>query len=160
MAPELFQEGGVHSFASDLWALGCVLYECYAGRPPFVANEFTQLVKSIISDSTPPLRSNASKEFLDLVNHLLLKDPAERMHWPELREHAFWKSTVKALPLPQQPAFNNLLQLYSKSVPPETCQRNAENNISDRDQEWKAHGARGFFNNFSICCLFLSGVLS
>lgn len=147
MAPELFLEGGVHSFASDLWALGCVLYECYAGRPPFVANEFTQLVKSIISDSTPPLRNNASKEFLDLVNRLLLKDPAERMHWPELREHAFWKSTVKALPLPQQPAFNNLLQLYSKSVPPEACQRNAENTLSDRDQGVKntkqgAHGAQ------------------
>ncbi|KAK1318142.1 Serine/threonine-protein kinase TIO [Acorus calamus] len=45
MAPELFQEGGVHSYASDFWALGCVLYECYAGRPPFVGNEFTQLIQ-------------------------------------------------------------------------------------------------------------------
>ena len=37
MAPELFREGAVHSTASDLWALGCVVYECAAGRPPFVS---------------------------------------------------------------------------------------------------------------------------
>ncbi|KAK0608371.1 hypothetical protein LWI29_029780 [Acer saccharum] len=55
MAPELFEDGGVHSYASDLWALGCVLFECYAGRPPFVGKEFTQLVRSILSDPTPPL---------------------------------------------------------------------------------------------------------
>eukprot|EP00249_Psilotum_nudum_P026310 c32079_g1_i1 orf=3-185(-) len=48
MAPELFEEGGVHSFASDLWALGCVMYECFAGNPPFVSSSFTQLVKSIL----------------------------------------------------------------------------------------------------------------
>ncbi|KAH9315049.1 hypothetical protein KI387_023676, partial [Taxus chinensis] len=146
MAPELFQEGGVHSFASDLWALGCVLYECYAGRPPFVANEFTQLVKSIISDSTPPLPNNPSKELLDLVNHLLIKDPAERMQWSELREHAFWRITLKVLPLPSEPAFSNLLQLSSKSAAPQTGDRNAENSLSERDQGVKGtkqglHGA-------------------
>ena len=27
MAPELFQDGATHSTASDLWSLGCVLYE-------------------------------------------------------------------------------------------------------------------------------------
>eukprot|EP01018_Ginkgo_biloba_P014851 Gb_33195 [translate_table: standard] len=146
MAPELFQEGGVHSFASDLWALGCVLYECYAGRPPFVANEFTQLVKSVISDPTPPLRNNPSKEFVDLVNCLLVKDPAERMQWSELREHAFWRTTFKVLPLPSQPAFNNLIQLSSKSTPSDTCPRNAENSLSEKDKGSKnskqsSHGA-------------------
>jgi serine/threonine protein kinase len=43
MAPELFQDGSVHSSASDLWALGCVLYECAAGHPPFVDASFNQV---------------------------------------------------------------------------------------------------------------------
>lgn len=68
MAPELFREGGVHSYASDFWALGCVLYECYTGRPPFVGREFTQLVKSIISDPTPPLPDNPSRSLQNLID--------------------------------------------------------------------------------------------
>ena len=31
MAPEVFQ-GGEPSIMSDLWALGCVLYEMFAGK--------------------------------------------------------------------------------------------------------------------------------
>ncbi len=31
MAPELFQDGSVYSFQSDLWAIGCVAYELATG---------------------------------------------------------------------------------------------------------------------------------
>lgn len=46
MAPELFQEDAPHSSASDLWSLGCVLYECASGHPPFVSTSFNQLVRT------------------------------------------------------------------------------------------------------------------
>lgn len=111
MAPELFQEGGVHSYASDFWALGCVLYECYAGRPPFVGSEFTQLVKSILSEPTPPLPDNPSRSFQNLINCLLMKDPAERLQWSELCGHNFWRSSMPMIPLPPQPAFDSMVGL-------------------------------------------------
>lgn len=114
MAPELFEDGGVHSYASDFWALGCVLYECYTGRPPFVAREFTQLVKSIISEPTPILPGSPSRPFVNLINSLLVKDPAQRIQWQELCGHAFWRSKLTLVPLPPHPAFDHMIQLHVK----------------------------------------------
>ncbi|KAF2574265.1 hypothetical protein F2Q70_00005879, partial [Brassica cretica] len=114
MAPELYEDGGVHSFASDLWALGCVLYECYTGRPPFVAREFTQLVKSIHSDPTPPLPGNPSRSFVNLIESLLIKDPAQRIQWAELCGHAFWKSKINLVQLPPQPTFDKMIGIHPK----------------------------------------------
>ncbi|THF96977.1 serine/threonine-protein kinase RUNKEL-like [Camellia sinensis] len=124
MAPELFQDEGVHSYASDLWALGCVLYECYVGNPPFMGKEFTQLVKSILSDPTPSLPGTPSRPFVNLINSLLVKDPSERIQWVELCGHAFWRTKFTPLPLPPQPAFTNMIELLSK---PYLSERNSDN---------------------------------
>ncbi|GJV14128.1 serine/threonine-protein kinase RUNKEL [Tanacetum coccineum] len=123
MAPELFHDGGVHSYASDFWALGCVLYECYAGRPPFVGKEFTQLVKSILTDPTPSLPGNPSRSFANLVSSLLIKDPSERIQWSEVCSHAYWNTKLSPLPLPPQPAFDNMIELCYK---PCLAERNSD----------------------------------
>ena len=44
MAPELFSDEGVYSFASDMWALGCVLFELATGKPPFSATGLKDLI--------------------------------------------------------------------------------------------------------------------
>ncbi|XP_015874449.3 serine/threonine-protein kinase RUNKEL [Ziziphus jujuba] len=129
MAPELFEEGGVHSYASDFWALGCVLYECYTGRPPFVGREFTQLVKSILSDPTPPLPGTPSRPFVNLINSLLVKDPAERIQWTELCGHAFWRTNFSPVSLPPQPAFANMIELFAK---PCLSERNGDKSLQNR----------------------------
>lgn len=135
MAPELFQDGGVHSYASDFWALGCVLYECYTGRPPFFQKEFTQLAKSILSDALPDLPGTPTRPFVNLIHSLLIKDPAERIQWPELCNHAFWRTKFVPLSLPDQPAFANMIDPSSEprlterssnrpvqnKTPPNTC---------------------------------------
>ena len=54
-APELMSGAGQYSTASDLWALGCVLYECAAGRPPFVAESAERLAHYIVQEDVPPI---------------------------------------------------------------------------------------------------------
>lgn len=59
MAPELFSEGATHSTASDLWSVGCVLYECSMGRPPFLNSSFNQLVHEILNNEPQPIPGRA-----------------------------------------------------------------------------------------------------
>ncbi|KAF8394503.1 hypothetical protein HHK36_020713 [Tetracentron sinense] len=142
MAPELFQDGGVHSYASDFWALGCVLYECYAGRPPFMGKEFTQLVKSIVSDPTPHLPGNPSHSFANLISCLLVKDPAERISWPEICGHGFWRAKFTPVPLPHQPAFTNMIELSSK---PYLSERNGDKPIQNKTPpKYREKDSKGF----------------
>eukprot|EP00232_Nephroselmis_pyriformis_P028590 CAMPEP_0182871638 /NCGR_PEP_ID=MMETSP0034_2-20130328/11237_1 /TAXON_ID=156128 /ORGANISM="Nephroselmis pyriformis, Strain CCMP717" /LENGTH=310 /DNA_ID=CAMNT_0025004199 /DNA_START=152 /DNA_END=1080 /DNA_ORIENTATION=+ len=105
MAPELFQDGGVHSTASDLWALGCVLYEMVAGHPPFVSSSLQQLVNMVLDQDPKPL-TNVGAEFADLVSRLLVKNPAERLHWEGLLRHPFWKFNLPPRPMPKEPALD------------------------------------------------------
>ena len=56
MAPELFHPGAVYSFASDLWALGVVLHECFAGAQPFRRELFADLQRDIEGAAAPPLK--------------------------------------------------------------------------------------------------------
>lgn len=34
-APELFDNDGDYSYKTDLWALGCIIYEMAVGQVPF-----------------------------------------------------------------------------------------------------------------------------
>ena len=72
MAPELFSPTGISSFQSDLWSLGCLLYEFAAGAPPFNSKSLNTLITAIVNDKAAPL-PNYSADFNDLLSQLLQK---------------------------------------------------------------------------------------
>ncbi|XP_077431668.1 serine/threonine-protein kinase ULK4-like [Vanacampus margaritifer] len=95
MAPETLQ-GSETTAISDLWALGCVLYYMYTGKPPFYSSYNSELKEMIlcqepspstqkVSPTTPP-----SQDFQNLLKRLLNKNPDKRMNLPELLKHSFW----------------------------------------------------------------------
>jgi serine/threonine-protein kinase len=79
---------------SDIYALGCMLYEMLTGRTPFVADNYTALAHShVYEQPIPPSRLNPriSPAVQAVVMMALEKDPANR----------FQKATDMALALEQ-----------------------------------------------------------
>ena len=80
MAPELVR-GEAATPAADLFSLGCVLYEMLTGRPAFEGDTALTILFHVANDAPTPLenlRTDTPRELRDLVNGLLIKDPALR----------------------------------------------------------------------------------
>ena len=79
LAPEIVR-GEAATPASDVYALGCVVYECLAGRPPFADRDLTHVGLAHLSEQPPDLTEKAGVPPLvsRAVLQALEKDPAAR----------------------------------------------------------------------------------
>lgn len=83
MAPEIFQERP-YGFASDMWALGCILYEMCQGCVPFEATNMPALMKKIMKGEFKKVRQTFSNEMRALVSSLINVDVIKRPNIVEL----------------------------------------------------------------------------
>jgi serine/threonine protein kinase len=80
LAPELIR-GQPASHSSDVYALGCVLYECLAGAPPFAEKAYVETLLAHVLEEPPDLserRADLPESVSWTVLRALAKDPAER----------------------------------------------------------------------------------
>jgi len=96
VSPELLTEK-ITSRSSDLWALGCIIYQLLAGRPPFRAtSEFLIFQKIQNKEFTYP--QGFSDIGRDIIDKLLVVDPEKRLGssnesgYAELKKHNFFKA--------------------------------------------------------------------
>lgn len=73
MSPEVITSSEGYSFKSDVWSLGCVLYELAALSSPFASSRlnFYALGNQIRSGSYPPLPESTSSRVRDLVTQMI-----------------------------------------------------------------------------------------
>ncbi|KAF0981064.1 hypothetical protein FDP41_012852 [Naegleria fowleri] len=77
LSPELCQEKPYNN-KSDVWSLGCILYELTTLKHAFEANNMKALVGKILRGTYPPISATYSAELRDLVAKMLQKDPKDR----------------------------------------------------------------------------------
>ena len=89
VSPELLTDKAACK-ASDLWAFGCMVFQLLAGRPPFKAGNEYQTFQKIVN-----LEYEFPKGFpvlaKDLVERLLVLDPAKRINIEHIKNHDFFK---------------------------------------------------------------------
>lgn len=88
MAPEILRYEKYNAKA-DLWSVGAVTYEMVVGKPPFKANNYVELLKTIeqSNDVIGFGREPPSEDMQDFVRCLLKKNPADRIGFKEYFEH-------------------------------------------------------------------------
>ncbi len=77
LSPELCEEKPYNN-KSDIWSLGCVLYELCTLRHPFEAANQGALILKILRGKFNPIPSIYSKPLHDMIDLLLKKDYRQR----------------------------------------------------------------------------------
>eukprot|EP00938_MAST-03A_sp_MAST-3A-sp1_P002398 g2398.t1 len=91
LSPEICQEKPYNQ-KSDVWALGCLLYEMLALEVPFKAKDIMNLMRMIMFRHPQPIRGgNYSSSMRNLVKSLLAKDPKRRPSVRQILQHPLFR---------------------------------------------------------------------
>lgn len=96
LSPEICQHMPYNS-ASDMWALGCVLYELCALQVPFEAAALPQLMDKIVRTPVPRIPHTYSPQLMEIVNVLLSKRANDRPSAEKVLQKPMIQAEIKKM---------------------------------------------------------------
>ncbi|CAJ1381251.1 unnamed protein product [Effrenium voratum] len=96
LSPEICQEKP-YSYKSDVWSLGCVLYEMATLRHAFDAESMRGLVLKILRGVPPQVPTVFSREFRNLIPEMLTKDPQCRPAVHDVLQRPLVRTMIRQL---------------------------------------------------------------
>nr|XP_014127393.1 serine/threonine-protein kinase Nek1 isoform X3 [Zonotrichia albicollis] len=100
LSPEICQNKPYNN-KSDIWALGCVLYEMCTLKHAFEAGNMKNLVLKIISGPFPPVSMHYSYDLRNLLSQLFKRNPRNRPSVNSILEKNFLAKRVEKFLTPE-----------------------------------------------------------
>lgn len=152
-SPEVWKDKPYDS-KSDIWSLGCVLYEMTALKPPFRADDMAGLFKKVVKGTFPRIPQHFSQDLENLVKSLLQAAPQLRPSTDQILESPsvvrigeslfgqdFYEESIEDAPQPEMLATirvpKNLLYLTDRLPKPKYEKSSQERQIKIKKEKGK-----------------------
>ena len=95
-SPEVWRDQP-YDHKSDIWSLGCVLYEAITLKPPFRAEDMQGLYKKVLRGIYPKIANNYSQELSQMVKSLIQVSPQLRPSCEKILDMPITKKRIEKL---------------------------------------------------------------
>jgi len=95
-SPEVWRDEP-YSYKSDIWSLGCVIYEMLALKPPFGGRDMDQLYKRVCKGIYPKIPDHYSNDIWSVIKQMLSVDVNKRPSCDELIKSKLFQTYTEKL---------------------------------------------------------------
>ncbi len=92
-SPEIWKDLP-YDYKSDIWSMGCIIYELCMLKPPFRGTSLKQLCMNVIKGQYTPIHNYYSNDLREIISRMLVVDPNRRASIDELLNSDIMKKRI------------------------------------------------------------------